>query len=83
MPSLCTCMLQSNSISLKINNLLNCKSFFLYITRDELNLVVLELKEDGTLHRLKRRWWQDKSQCAPDNQVCLYVSQNYTDIKFN
>ncbi|XP_056009393.1 glutamate receptor 2-like [Ostrea edulis] len=36
--------------------------------RDELNLVVLELKEDGTLHRLKRRWWHDKSQCAPDNQ---------------
>lgn len=57
--------------------------FFLYITRDELNLVVLELKEDGTLHRLKRRWWQDKSQCAPDNQVCLYISRNYTDIKFN
>lgn len=28
--------------------------FFLYIIRDELNLVVLELKEDGILYRFKR-----------------------------
>ncbi|KAK3099876.1 hypothetical protein FSP39_011081, partial [Pinctada imbricata] len=31
-----------------------------------LNLAVLMLHEDGTLLRLKRRWWQDKSQCAPE-----------------
>eukprot|EP00105_Crassostrea_gigas_P020120 XP_011438820.1 PREDICTED: glutamate receptor 2 [Crassostrea gigas] len=59
--------------TMKVGRNLNSKGFGIATPlnsalRDELNLVVLELKEDGTLHRLKRRWWQDKSQCAPDNQ---------------
>nr|XP_022326097.1 glutamate receptor 2-like [Crassostrea virginica] len=59
--------------TMKVGRNLNSKGFGIATPlnsplRDELNLVVLELKEDGTLHRLKRRWWHDKSQCAPDNQ---------------
>lgn len=32
--------------------------------RDELNLAVLQLKEEGFLDHLKTRWWYDKSECA-------------------
>ncbi|XP_061164306.1 glutamate receptor 2-like [Saccostrea echinata] len=59
--------------TMKVGRNLNSKGFGIATPlnsplRDVLNLAVLELKEEGTLHRLKRRWWNDKSQCAQDNQ---------------
>ena len=34
------------------------------LNRDEINLAVLQLIEDGTLHKLKNKWWKDKGQCS-------------------
>ncbi|KAK3786767.1 hypothetical protein RRG08_000972 [Elysia crispata] len=34
--------------------------------KDKINYVSLKLKEDGTLHRLKQRWWEEKGGCGVD-----------------
>ncbi|GFS00798.1 glutamate receptor [Elysia marginata] len=34
--------------------------------KDRINYVSLKLKEDGTLHRLKQRWWEEKGGCGVD-----------------
>ena len=31
-----------------------------------ISLSVLSLQEDGELHRLKKKWWHDRSECGQD-----------------
>ncbi|XP_071087549.1 glutamate receptor 2-like isoform X1 [Haliotis cracherodii] len=35
-----------------------------YPLRDEINIAVLELREIGELHKLRRKWWYDKGKCG-------------------
>ncbi|KAK7098048.1 hypothetical protein V1264_004938 [Littorina saxatilis] len=35
--------------------------------RDQITLAVLRLKEGGTLHTLRQRWWVEKGQCGGDS----------------
>ena len=37
---------------------------FSFPHRDEVNLAVLQLMEDGTLLKLKTKWWKDKGVCG-------------------
>ncbi|CAG5114540.1 unnamed protein product, partial [Candidula unifasciata] len=34
--------------------------------RDKLTLSILQLREDGVLDELKKKWWIEKSQCPPE-----------------
>ncbi|XP_062608230.1 glutamate receptor-like [Saccostrea cucullata] len=36
--------------------------------RDPLTLAVLQLRENGELDRLKKKWWYEKSQCDQDTE---------------
>lgn len=36
--------------------------------RDPLTLAVLQLRENGELDRLKKKWWYENSQCDPDTE---------------
>ena len=31
--------------------------------RENINIAILQLKEDGSLARLKERWWKQTSEC--------------------
>lgn len=45
--------------------------------RDQLTLAILQLREDGTLARLRKNWWFDKGQCqesAKDQPSALKLS---------
>ncbi|XP_046575050.1 glutamate receptor-like isoform X1 [Haliotis rubra] len=35
-----------------------------YPLRDEINIAVLELREIGELHKLRKKWWYDKGKCG-------------------
>ncbi|KAL3878192.1 hypothetical protein ACJMK2_030560, partial [Sinanodonta woodiana] len=55
--------------TMKVGPNLNSKGLGIATTPDspikaQMNLAVLELTEDGTLHKLKTKWWKDKGQCA-------------------
>lgn len=42
--------------------------------RDPLTLAVLQLRENGELDRLKKKWWYENSQCDPDTEkVYKYI----------
>lgn len=32
--------------------------------REAINLAILQLREEGYLEELKKKWWYDKSQCS-------------------
>ncbi|GFO45439.1 glutamate receptor [Plakobranchus ocellatus] len=57
--------------TIKVGPNLNLKSFGIatphgsYL-KDPINYISLKLKEDGTLHRLKERWWEEKGGCGVD-----------------
>ena len=34
------------------------------ISREAINLAVIQLREDGTLDTLKKKWWFDRSECG-------------------
>ena len=36
-------------------------------SRVHIDLAVLELRESGDLQKLRKRWWYDKGECAPEN----------------
>jgi hypothetical protein len=46
-------------------NLNFCKfnSKLLIIKREAINVFILQLKEDGSLARLKEKWWKQTSEC--------------------
>ncbi|XP_071847212.1 glutamate receptor 2-like [Apostichopus japonicus] len=47
------------------------------VLRDQLTLAILQLREDGTLARLRKTWWFDKGKCqesAKDNASALSLS---------
>jgi len=35
--------------------------------RVPVSLAVLQLKENGDLQKLHKKWWYDKGECAPEN----------------
>ena len=37
--------------------------------RAPINIAVLELREVGELHKLERKWWYDKGECAKNVKV--------------
>ncbi|XP_033743043.1 glutamate receptor 2-like [Pecten maximus] len=58
--------------TMRVGRNLNSKGFGIatpenYYLRDNINLAVLTIKENGFLHKLQQKWWQDKSQCAQDS----------------
>ncbi|NP_001191541.1 glutamate receptor subunit protein GluR5 precursor [Aplysia californica] len=34
--------------------------------KESVNYVTLKLKEDGTLHKMKQTWWEEKGECGVD-----------------
>lgn len=52
------------------------------------NLAVLKLNEQGTLDKMKNKWWYDKGECGfkdSTNKVsrkymCLWVSQTHVSV---
>lgn len=55
-----------------------CLKFYhdpLYFRKD-LNLVVLDLREQGELHKLLQRWWYDKGECGTSDSsvIIIYTS---------
>ncbi len=36
--------------------------------REPINLAVLQLKEDGYLEELKKKWWLEQSECSVGNK---------------
>lgn len=40
----------------------------LFIYREPINLAVLQLKEDGYLEKLKKKWWFEQSECTDPNE---------------
>ncbi|XP_038055631.1 glutamate receptor 4-like [Patiria miniata] len=55
--------------TLKVGQNLDSKSYGIGVSRnltrfsDELTLAILQLREEGVLDALKKRWWFDKGQC--------------------
>ena len=43
--------------------------FWSYDCRAPINIAVLELREVGELHKLERKWWYDKGECAKNVKV--------------
>ena len=39
--------------------------------RAPINIAVLELREVGELHKLERKWWYDKGECAKNVKVTV------------
>ena len=35
--------------------------------REPVNLAVLQMREEGYLEELKKKWWYEKSQCTDPN----------------
>ena len=48
--------------------------------RDKINLAVLVLIEDGTLHKLKTKWWKDKGECSDAEVIYQKNSHVHLDI---
>ena len=46
--------------------------------REPINLAVLQLKEDGYLEKLKKKWWFEQSECSDPNEKAAQkgASQN-------
>ena len=48
-----------------------------------ISLSVLSLQEDGELHRLKKKWWHDRSECGQDkakvnlNELAVPLSKQF------
>lgn len=50
--------------------------YILYIfSRNDINLAVLSLKENGELTKLQNKWWFDRTECKHDKQVILNFIQ--------
>ena len=47
--------------------------------RDPLTLAVLQLRENGELDRLKKKWWYENSQCDQDTEK---VKDGNTKVTF-
>jgi hypothetical protein len=42
-----------------------------FLSREAINIAVLEMSEDGALNNLKRKWWYDRSECPSGTaKVC-------------
>lgn len=48
-------------------------------SRDKLTLSILQLREDGILDELKKKWWIEKSQCPLEtvSKVNIRISDAY------
>ena len=44
-----------------------------FFIRDNINLAVLQLREEGVLDELKTKWWYDRSECGHINSVAAKV----------
>lgn len=60
---------------------------FLFVDfSDKISLAVLELHEEGTLTKLKQKWWFDKGECGPRdgsskvNTVEFYNRKNVLNL---
>lgn len=40
----------------------------LTVDRDRVTLAVLELRENGELQKLEKKWWYDKGECGKETQ---------------
>ena len=40
----------------------------IYLQREAINIAVLQLKENGSLERLKTRWWKETSECEKNKE---------------
>ena len=38
----------------------------MYVYRTQIGLAVLQLLENGEIHKLKNKWWYDKGECPVD-----------------
>jgi len=38
------------------------------VSSGPVNLAVLDLRENGQLATLQKKWWQDKGECVGDDQ---------------
>ncbi len=36
------------------------------MSREAINIAILEMSEDGTLSSLKTKWWYERSECPSD-----------------
>jgi len=48
--------------------------------RVPVSLAVLELREDGDLQKLQKKWWYDKGECAPENEGKVCRSRFHSDV---
>jgi hypothetical protein len=43
------------------------------LSREAINIAVLEMSEDGALNNLKKKWWYDRSECHSGTiKVCCF-----------